>query len=149
MSKSEMQILANAINTAKQGITTAKQTLIRQGELPIGATDMDFRRYVESNPISVYSAMVILISECRTKPENEMKNTITKNEKLALIGLLTVGENLNQQLREVEKAMLKITGEEIELGMGHCSDALYGMESTHNKESDVNRLIARLNLTVA
>ena len=74
--------------------------------------------------------------------------TISTNDKLALIGLLTLGENLNKQLREIEKAMLKLTGEKSGVGMGHCSDTLYGVDATSNKEEDVELLLKSLGITV-
>lgn len=79
-----------------------------------------------------------------------MKKSISQSEKMSMIGLLTVGENLNNQLRQVEKSMMKIVGEEAESGMGHCSDFLYGVESYGpDKEEIVNDLLDKLKIIVS
>jgi len=51
-----------------------------------------------------------------------MKKTITQNEKLQLVGLLTLGIQHQEIVGRVEDAMAKLTGTEVG---GHLGDALY------------------------
>jgi hypothetical protein len=76
------------------------------------------------------------------------KTTITQSERLQLIGLLAVGDNLSKQLAQVERTMQDITGETGAIGSGHCSDALYGVDSTNDKAGDVDHLLYRLSIKV-
>lgn len=52
-----------------------------------------------------------------------MKRTITENQRLQLIGLLTLAEHHNAMLKQIERAACAITGES---DGGHTGDAVYG-----------------------
>lgn len=52
-----------------------------------------------------------------------MKTEITKLEYWQIIGLLTIAAQHNEALKEIEKSLRKVTGEESEFG--HCGDAIY------------------------
>ncbi len=49
--------------------------------------------------------------------------TITKNQYLQLVGLMTLGRKHNEMCREIEKAACEITGEDV---AGHTVDMMYG-----------------------
>lgn len=51
-----------------------------------------------------------------------MKSTITKNEYLQLVGLLTLAKKHNQVLRDISQSAALITGDEEH---GHTDDAIY------------------------
>ena len=74
-----------------------------------------------------------------------MKNTIiSASQRLQLIGLITVGQRLERQLRDVEAAACEITGEVPNDG-GHTGDALYGRGDI-DPVAVVDGLLSRLNL---
>lgn len=53
------------------------------------------------------------------------KEIITRNEYLQLVGLVTIADQHYRQQREIERAMLEITGAEED---GHITDLLYSDE---------------------
>lgn len=67
------------------------------------------------------------------------KTSITPNERLQLIGLLTLAAQHNTRLKDIEKAMQAITTE-VSDG-GHTMDAMYS-------DYDVDELLRRLSLVV-
>lgn len=68
-----------------------------------------------------------------------MKTEITKTEYWQIIGSLTVAAQHNEALREIEKALINITGEESEFG--HSSDAIYC-------DYTADELIKKLNIKI-
>lgn len=66
---------------------------------------------------------------------------ITESERARLLGLLTLGTDYVRRLDDVEREMVKITGER-EVG-GHSSDELYGRD-----RPDVDDLLDRLGIEV-
>jgi len=67
-----------------------------------------------------------------------MKAFITDNDKLCLIGLLTLAKRHNAVLKEIERAALEITGDN---DMGHTCDAVYC-------DYDIEELLSKLKLPV-
>ncbi|GEM_PF-4769159 len=65
---------------------------------------------------------------------------------MTVIGLLTLGADLQKQLDLVARALVNTTGEASALG-SHCEDALYG-HTSYDKVHDADQLLKRLNLTV-
>ena len=66
--------------------------------------------------------------------------TITYDDYLRLLGLLTLAKDYNAKLDDILRAAEVITGEKPEFG-GHTSDAVYG-------ETSMSDLLKRLNITV-
>ena len=76
-----------------------------------------------------------------TLSEITMKTKITKNERLQLIGLLTLAAFHMKAVEDIEKAALEITGEEDDCG--HTVDALFDPS-----RRDADQLLERLNIKV-
>lgn len=64
-----------------------------------------------------------------------MSKTITENEKLQLIGLLTLGIQHQKIVTQIEKAMAKLTDTEVG---GHLSETLY-----EGDNFDIDELLER------
>jgi hypothetical protein len=71
--------------------------------------------------------------------EYTQKVTVTAHERLQVIGLLVLAERHNKALRDIEAAVMSITGE-TEQG-GHSTDAVYS-------DYDADDLFGRLGITV-
>lgn len=72
------------------------------------------------------------------------KTTITANERLQLIGLLTVAESQMKQLEATEKAAGELLGAKDDSGYyGHVSDAIYD-----NGRRDADGLLERMGISV-
>lgn len=71
--------------------------------------------------------------------------TITESERMSVIGLLTVGHDLQAQLDTVVRALKKVTNEGPDLSC--CEDALYGYPS-RDKAKDADQLLSNLLITV-
>lgn len=71
------------------------------------------------------------------------KETITANERLQLIGLLTVAEMQMKSLEATEKAANELLGV-VDIGLGgHVSDAIFD-----SGRRDADQLLMRLDITV-
>jgi hypothetical protein len=70
------------------------------------------------------------------------KVSITTNERLQLIGLLTLAQHHERLLRGLEAAACEITGEEANSG-GHTGDAIYS-----GAHADADDLLRKLGIRV-
>lgn len=68
-----------------------------------------------------------------------MSKSITTQEKLQLLGLLTLGIQHQKIVNQVEEAMAKISGEEIG---GHLSDAVY------EGDTDIDKILVNIGIEV-
>lgn len=70
-----------------------------------------------------------------------MKTAITKTDRLALIGLLTLAARQMGMLEATSDAVCELLG--AEKGDGHCGDAVYD-----SSRCDADDLLKRLHITV-
>lgn len=68
--------------------------------------------------------------------------TITANQRLQLIGLLTLAEKHSKALEDIKASASEITGEALD-ACGHTSDAIYDDGSR-----DADTLLKKLDITV-
>lgn len=70
--------------------------------------------------------------------------TITKQNYYAIIGLLELAKTHNSEMNDIERALMKLTGEPIkDYHMGHCGDAVWS-----GGEIDARELLKKLDVKV-
>lgn len=71
---------------------------------------------------------------------------LTQNERLQLLGLLTLAERHTQQLEQVQQSIESILDLTDDDRAGHIGDSIYGMDG--DPVSRLDSLLERLGLTV-
>lgn len=74
--------------------------------------------------------------------------TISKEDHMKLIGLLTVAAQHQSALEAIERAACEITGDEPQSG-GHTGDAVYAGYGPQNISDVAHRLMTNLKITVS